>query len=380
MKNQRQDRCPPKTQACSRPPRAVPPPSNVGQKLRVETTKPQKLDIQWPPKMPTSIAKREKNLIDLPFLAPTRNASIRIRWMGDITMSKNHKREEGSEERVTLPQPTKSGATRGYLRPDVWATPTSHHNSSNNAQKTWRVKRVWNNDPIDEREQEYEVHYENLMDKVKELLGVPRDDKANKVQEYDPGASQWNVERVYDVNGQVKGTSRCKDTNEAGVLKGMEEVSDLAAKWSYCEGGDAFYDENTEWEAFELVPAEEHPPGRNELHDKQDREPVLLNIGDRHMTATSGSGDEFWTDTANCREVISLAYPGEAPEYKVQMMTDTPSRSINKKERRRTNEDDGPQSIFDLLSPPPVYFWGLDEADLLDMGLVPRDNSTGQER
>jgi hypothetical protein len=243
----------------------------------------------------------------------------------------------------------------------------------------WKVKRVWNNDPIDEHEREHEVSFKYLMDKVKELLGVPGDDQTSKVQEYDPTASEWMFDRVYDVNGQVKGRVRGKDTNEAGVLKEMEEFSDLAVKWSYCEGGVVASDESSDWEAFELVPTEDPPLGtKKETHDKQNRESLLLHISDKPMTNTSSCGGDLWKVTTNFSEHNSLCDLWEAQEVKVVMKADRDSKPIAPKVKKGTDDENKPQSIFDLLSPPPVYFWGLDENDLIDMGL--RAYSKGREQ
>lgn len=221
---------------------------------------------------------------------------------------------------------------------------------------------------MNEQESELEVLKEHLMDKVKELLGVATGDP----NDYDPSSSQWKFDRIYDINGQVQGGTKSQRGDELGMLKEMDAVSDLAAQWSYNEGGDMNCDEDPMWEAFEILPAEVLPLAMDEvqvrIHEKQ---PSLENVSQTENRGPQSIADKWSILSSSC-DNASVCHDWEAQEVKERTSPSKSSRTPNTKtpKVKRAAHDDGPQSIFDLLSPPPVYFWGMDEAGLRKKGLA----------
>jgi hypothetical protein len=278
---------------------------------------------------------------------PIRNASIRIRWVG-LTFSQEDGVEGffgGCESMKWLSAKIDNCPSR----PDVWATPC--HEKMHGEEtvsvitKPWRVKRVWNVDQIDVHEQEHIVPAVGLMDKVKELLGVNSQDQAEGNIEYDASASHWRFSKVNDLNGEVQQQSRSTAANEEGLLRGIEEVAELNAKWTFEEGGEIEFYDDGDWQAKEFAEEQEQQPTslkvRNSRVDKKKKDPL-------------------------CRQTVHSRTPAPPPEEMKTPMrrkakSFTSKDELLKKEKKnkgKKNNDEEPQSIFDLLAPPPVIFFG----------------------
>ena len=219
-----------------------------------------------------------------------------------------------------------------HKRPDVWATPCQGPTSPSQ-KKPWRVKRVWNVDQIDEHEEEHIVQDGRLMDKVRELLRVPCEG-AN--DEYDPSDSHWRFNKVYDLNGEVQEQSRSQKADEEGLLGAIEEVAELDAKWTFEVGtGEIEFHDDGEWDAQEWMEEQEQPPLPTKKEDPLGRQTV-------HSRAP-----------APPPEIMTSPMRRKAKSFhtKDELLKE------EKKQNRRKADENEPESIWDLLAPPPVTFF-----------------------
>ncbi|KAL3933533.1 MAG: hypothetical protein SGARI_003685, partial [Bacillariaceae sp.] len=289
--------------------------ANIG----LPKTAPKRLQLQWPPTASAYLPPRK----------PIRNASIRIRWVGATFL------QEDSVEGYFR------GAFKGmnltdeaqHKRPDVWATPCQEP-ASPSQKKPWRVKRVWNVDQIDEHEEEHIVQDGLLMDKVKELLCVPSEE-AN--EQYDPSESHWRFNKVYDLNGEVQEQSRSQKADEEGLLGGIDEVAELDAKWTFEEGtGEIDFHDDGEWGAQEWVEEqEEQPPLPVKKEDPLGRQTV-------HSRAPAPPPEEMTTP---------MRRKAKSFHTKDDLLKE------EKKKNRKKRDENEPETIWDLLAPPPVTFF-----------------------
>ena len=106
---------------------------------------------------------------------------------------------------------------RGCNRPDVWITPIAGANPS---ERKWKVKRVWNAEEADDKEEEHTVDNEDLFGKVKDLLGVPSSD----VNDEDMKAP-WKIRKVIDVDGEVEESESESSLEESDMLHHFQNMA-----------------------------------------------------------------------------------------------------------------------------------------------------------
>lgn len=120
------------------------------------------------------------------------------------------------------------GNIQGYNRPDVWVAPEL--NGTSHGTQKWRLRRVWRIPDVDDHEEDHEeVDESNLLEKVKELLGVPEENLHDQVHGtssmYDPKMSDWKTKKVYDVDGLILRESKSQNVNEQGLITAFREIS-----------------------------------------------------------------------------------------------------------------------------------------------------------
>jgi hypothetical protein len=349
---------------------------------------PKKLKIKWPPVVGKPVV-REKEIGKLSLLKsvegsssvqkgdPVRNSSIRLRWAGPTYFNIKNGRplyvdeffygKDGDELPFVplienrfdgtsgvsddacpkIPKRSRSNLTahgddewtdsennvrNKYRRPDVWVTPTNE--AVQPKRKRWKVKRVWYIDEIDREEKEHEANGgRELMEKVKELLGVPTGPSSCAESEYDPTSHYWKINKVLDVEGVVYEESRSQKMDEADVMQHMVEMEieheEVVGRWTYHVRDEGQEEEDPDWDVPEFVEddgEEEIPPP----DDKDDEE-------------KEASGPE-----ADVVEELNME-PPQAPSSKPPK---SPKKTKKKKKKKR--EDDYDDCIFNLLSPPPV--------------------------
>jgi hypothetical protein len=140
-------------------------------------------------------------------------------WSDDESYYSSGEEEEGATTRKK-----DKHKVRGQKRPDVWVTPMDSETTAPTDGK-WRVKRVWNVAAVDEREMEHSVDDNELMNKVKVLLGVPSEPARNGdgmlSSRYDSSASKWSVKKVYDVDGEIQVSGTTQKLDENGILDAL---------------------------------------------------------------------------------------------------------------------------------------------------------------
>jgi hypothetical protein len=102
-----------------------------------------------------------------------------VTWAG-ITLNLSQLVQEFANSFSTHQLAGKCGRTVG-------ASPLTK-NSGDKKEKMWRVKRFWNNDPIDEKSDSMTFSVAKWI-RSRIFRASPRDDKASKIHEYDPTAS-----------------------------------------------------------------------------------------------------------------------------------------------------------------------------------------------
>ncbi len=222
-----------------------------------------------------------------------------------------------------------------YKQPDVWATPTTNNDETIVSRKRWKVKRVWYVDEIDEQEKEHEVESSDLMNKVKELLGVPTASSTAEA-EYDAAASNWKVKKVIDAEGQVQEESKTQKMDEGEVLVNMTEMEkeydEVIGKWAYHGDDEGQEGEDPDWQVPEFVEddgQEEVLPSDALKESEQEKEI---------------SPNAFLVDEESKKD---------PPQAKSSNPPVTPKKK-KKKDKKKKPEDDEYDCIFNLLSPPPV--------------------------
>jgi hypothetical protein len=127
-------------------------------------------------------------------------------------------------------------------RPDIWITPLNAMNGS----RTWKVKRIWDNEDIDDEEPEYQVDHSDLMSSIRELLGVPEDlgsttdDWEVNIDETSPWDNTgdkdsplappckpvFRVKTVYDVEGQLDGSEPSISLTETDFESKIHDITE----------------------------------------------------------------------------------------------------------------------------------------------------------
>jgi hypothetical protein len=187
---------------------------------------------------------------------------------------------------------------KAHGRPDVWVTPLVTSRPSSNAMRgsadpvnrSWRVKRIWNDADFDQKETEYTVEDKDLMDKVKSLLGVTETEEDSSMQGkwvFDAGkrteladvdASAWGVEQggsnltpIAPAASTGEGERGAKPTFEAAdenaaLLWAEDDPKYWGASWIYdiagviedSESSDDWVDEGDMLKGLQSIMDEEH--------------------------------------------------------------------------------------------------------------------------
>eukprot|EP00980_Cylindrotheca_fusiformis_P002475 scaffold584_cov132-Cylindrotheca_fusiformis.AAC.28 len=116
-------------------------------------------------------------------------------------------------------------------RPNVWVAPADTVSSVNGK---WKVKRVWYKSSRDRGEKEIMVDDAEIVDTVKQLLGVPANlsfntlqtDEEGSVETYDPALQKWKVKAVYDTNGEIQGMNEKLMLDEEGLVAILGKLID----------------------------------------------------------------------------------------------------------------------------------------------------------
>ena len=199
--------------------------------------------------------------------------------------------------------------------------------------ETWMVTRVWNDPLVDEKETRHQVHRAELMKKVKELLGIPMDDTTSASIDnalYDAEVEDWCIQKVYDLNGKIQASSKTMKVDEHGMIRCFDEVHQAASISSMATKLTTIDDSKT----IAVSKLRSRP--------EASVSPVAREI-DR----------EIMTESPYTLE--------DKPAFKATH--ETSARRISKKSARKEKKDkkkekkqaNGPSSIWDLLSPPPVF-------------------------
>jgi hypothetical protein len=204
----------------------------------------------------------------------------------------------------------------GDCRPTVWVARWSKLDGPA-GDEMWMVSRVWNDPTIDLKEIQHPVRREDLIEKVKELLGVPASDTAWKMEDvrvYDSEAEDWCIKKVYDLNGEIQGSSRTMNVNERGMSGCFDEVARVT------------------------VP---HPTAAVVGPDTEKRD-LELPI---ESIRTLSLGEETELSTEPNEQVLAR-----------EISTESPRKSKKEKREKKKGKKEGraPQSIWELLAPPPV--------------------------
>eukprot|EP00980_Cylindrotheca_fusiformis_P006189 scaffold1323_cov113-Cylindrotheca_fusiformis.AAC.16 len=97
-----------------------------------------------------------------------------------------------------------------------------------------RIRRVWEVDEFDEKEEEYTVNDEELMLKVQELFAVPPELRVQS-EDDDLDLSPFLMNRVYDEDGEIKeieeGVELSLDDMAKEILYIAKEIKQSALWW-----------------------------------------------------------------------------------------------------------------------------------------------------
>ena len=157
---------------------------------------------------------------------------------------------------------------RGCNRPDVWITPIAGANPS---ERKWKVKRVWNVEEADDKEEEHTVDNDDLFGKVKDLLGVPPADVNNEDMK-----APWKIRKVIDVDGEVEESESESSLEEGDMIQHMNSMA------SECED-----------EFFANEDDDEYGHDEEEEDEDEDLESSRSSIGDKHRERAFNRPDCF---------------------------------------------------------------------------------------
>jgi hypothetical protein len=91
--------------------------------------------------------------------------------------------------------------------PDIWMKLIQAKNPKED--QKWKVKRVWNLEGMDEKEEEHTVHNDNLLPTIRYLFGLPVEDASeavclNGVINDDDKSAPFYMKRVYHYKGEIE--------------------------------------------------------------------------------------------------------------------------------------------------------------------------------
>ena len=213
---------------------------------------------------------------------------------------------------------------KGYNRPDVWITPMDGHddeNDNDDGMSMWRVKRVWDCDPIDEHELEVNVSSAALMNTVKQLLGVAEESK-NAV---------WKIKKIYDIDGVIDYSEKQKRVDEEKMLKGIQVIA----------GEDDIVWKTTSKETEQDREEEKKDTSKETKQDRKEEKKDTKKKKNGKPSATGDSAKEPSTAVIHNSNNSNLFAYDRSP----------------RKEKKPSKQWKNRTSIGQLLSPPPVMQW-----------------------
>jgi hypothetical protein len=289
-------------------------------------------------------------------------------WSDDESYYSSGEEEEGATTRKK-----DKHKVRGQNHPDVWVTPMDSETTAPTDCK-WRVKRVWNVAAIDEREKEHSVDDNELMNKVKVLLGVPSEPARNgegMLSSYDSSVSQWRVKMVYDVDGEIQVSGTTQKLDENGILDAFNEVSKEQLETTISELRTMGEEDSADVDASlsqESAISAEGSISKQERSDLNVTEHSTLasTIDESHVVGNEADNAGIGKDVVSLAEFSGSA-EGERThgmdvihEQAVQELVGpiVSPRSAATKEKKKRREKRG-QRLSDLLSPPSVttFHW-----------------------
>lgn len=117
-------------------------------------------------------------------------------------------------------------------RPDVWVTPSKIKKPDDTI--IWKVRRVWDVDAFDEKEEEHSVDDEELMLKVQELFGVPPGLGGEGLEE-GRNLAPFCIKRIYDMQGEIEEVEEGVELSLADMKIEIaflaEEAKQMALSW-----------------------------------------------------------------------------------------------------------------------------------------------------
>lgn len=196
----------------------------------------------------------------------------------------------------------------------------------------WRVRRVWDDPAIDETEVDHRVREEDLMTTVKELMGVP----------IDINGEEWCITKVYDVDGVVQVASRTMKVDEPGMTNCFCEVA------------------KTQGVSVSQISSTDHSKMQARAR------PSATHLGGEEQITTLSSGKVptgVHTQRKSSNTAQSATKRREAGEENAILLRESPEKLQSRHqpeesprmERRKKAGGGGPETLFDLLSPPPIY-------------------------
>ena len=197
----------------------------------------------------------------------------------------------------------------------------------------WMVTRVWDDPLLDEKETRHQVSRGELMKKVKELLGIPMDDTTSASIDnalYDAEVEDWCIQKVYDLNGKIQASSKTMKVDEHGMIRCFDEIDQAAGISSMARK--AMTAEDAKVIAVSMQNSRLEPS----------KSPNAREI-DRNITVES-------THTLEAKPANRTNH--DKSDGRILKKAARKEKKETKKEKKQTN---GPRSIWDLLSPPPVF-------------------------
>jgi hypothetical protein len=192
------------------------------------------------------------------------------------------------------------------------------------------------------QETDYEVDMADIIDVVKELVGLSStsDDvtpQAISNVEYDPADLNWQYNKVYDEDGKIQNESQRQVVDQSGLVAGFNQVAkehkEITGKWTFADGKQEKEEPADEWTAQEVC-APPSPKGK-----------------------WAYSYDEDHEDDSNewgAEEFVPEQEPKTVVELKEGDNTKSSSKKDKSKREKKKKDSNEECTIFDLLSPPPV--------------------------
>eukprot|EP00339_Tiarina_fusa_P000305 CAMPEP_0117041964 /NCGR_PEP_ID=MMETSP0472-20121206/29260_1 /TAXON_ID=693140 ORGANISM="Tiarina fusus, Strain LIS" /NCGR_SAMPLE_ID=MMETSP0472 /ASSEMBLY_ACC=CAM_ASM_000603 /LENGTH=1012 /DNA_ID=CAMNT_0004753091 /DNA_START=238 /DNA_END=3273 /DNA_ORIENTATION=+ len=200
--------------------------------------------------------------------------------------------------------------TRGGKRPDLWITPVKPRGS-------WMIKRVWDQEDADDKEQEHLVDGVDLMGSIRDLLGVPElagndeldfmeqqdeeeeEGSANKDDnndEEDDPSKQFFMKMVYDIGGEVdESADECRFC-KMGLA---QEIKQILEETTYPEQ-DELDNDDDDAENYRMV----YRIGEEGADDSDDEREYARMAMAPHTSNSQSANDEDNEESRNAAKMI----------------------------------------------------------------------------